>query len=627
MALRKVVFRPLGKEVSVESGTLLLDAAGRAGIAINNVCGGDGICGRCKMVVVEGKVAADVNPLLTRDEVQAGVVLACLCSVESDLLVEIPEQTRARDRIATDRDAQRFRAVHPGISTRAFAKSPLVTKVLLELDPPDLNDNVADGQRLEQAVGKATGLTAMQTGLKVLRRVPAALREGGFRVTATVGRRHDVAEVMDVEPGDTSARNVLAVVDVGTSTIVVHLVDGADMRTLGTGACFNSQSIHGRDVTTRMIYAERNGSRRLQEHLIEDINELISSIASQNNVSLGDINAVVCSGNTVMIHFLLDLPTQGIRRDPFIATTVEPPPLRAAEVGIKISSRGLLFAVPGIGSWVGGDVTAGILATGLHEMEAVGMLIDIGTNGEIVVGNRDFLIACSASVGPALEGASVECGMLAEKGAIEAVHFEGDEVRLKVIGGGAPVGICGSGIIDLIAVLLEKGVIDRAGAFVEGSHADLTFEAGRGRFDLVPGRAEGVHITQDDIESIITAKAAIFAAAKIILDRLSLSFADLDRLFLAGGFGSFVNRANAVRIGLLPDLPVSRMQYVGNTSVWGATFAAFSVEAYQLLREIRRRTTYYDLLGSDDYVEQFRQAMFLPHTSIEIFPSLAEQRG
>ena len=625
----EVIFEPLGRTVRIRPGISLLEAAAKAGITINSACGGDGICGRCKMIVKEGRIAGDVSPLLTRDEIQSGIVLACLSFVETDLVVEIPEETAAREKIAIDQDAQRFRAIHPGISPREFAKSPLVSKLSLNLPEPTLDDNLADCQRLERAVMKATGLPSMQAGLKIIRRVPDLLRQNDFCITATVGRRRDVAEIMDVEGGDTAERNYMAVVDVGTSTIVVHLIDAVKMTTVDAGACFNSQAVHGREVTARIIWAERKGSKHLQEYLVEDINQLISDLAAKNDVGLKDITAAVCSGNTIMMHFLLGLPTQNIRRKPFMATTVEPPPFRAAEVGIKINPRGLLFFVPGIGSWVGGDVTAGILATGLSEMSDVGMLIDIGTNGEIVVGNRDWLVACSASVGPALEGASVSCGMVAETGAIETARMEHGDIRFGVIGDAAPVGLCGSGVIDLIATLLDAGVISRAGELIPDSHPGLAMVDGRGKLVLVPKEqnqnGKEIFVTQDDIDNVITAKAAIFAATKIILDRLDLTIADVDQLFLAGGFGSYINRSNAIKIGLLPDLPLAKIRYVGNTSIWGAKLAAFSDEAYQLLHQLRRKTTYYDLLGSPDYVEQFSQATFLPHTNIELFPSLLDR--
>ncbi len=625
----RVQFSPIYKAVTVEQGATLLEAASKARIAIDSVCGGDGICGRCKMIVVHGKVGGEVSPLLTREEIRRGVVLGCQTTVESDLIVDIPEETRARDKIVIDRDAQRFRAERAGVLHREFARSPLVVKVPLELKPPTLEDNTSDLERVEMQIERLTGIPSMQAGLKIIRRIPDILREHDFRVTATIGMRRGVAEIMDLEGGDASANNFIAVVDVGTSTVVVHLVDAVRMTTVDAEACFNSQAVYGREVTTRMIAAERRGAEHLQRLLVDDINGLTSALASRNHVNLKDITAVVCAGNTAMMHFLLGLPTRNIRRKPFIAAAIEPPPFRAAEVGIKINPRGLLFTVPGIGGWVGGDITAGILATGLHEMQEIGMLIDVGTNGEIVLGNRDWLVACSASAGPALEGAGVACGMMAHGGAIEAVNLEDGRFRYEVIGGGAPDGICGSGIIDLIAVLLERGVLDRGGAFVQGSDPAVRFENGRGLF-VVAGPSETLKgneivLRQDDVDNVVTAKAAIFAAAKIMMERLNLRFSDVQTLFVAGGFGNYINVRNAIAIGLFPDLPPERIRYVGNTSVWGATLAALSGEARDALRVISRRTTYYDLLGSRDYVEQFEQARFLPHTNIELFPSVFER--
>ena len=625
----KVTFSPIYKAVSVAAGTTLLEAASKAGIAVDSVCGGDGICGRCKMIVTEGNVGGGTTALLTREEIRRGVVLACQTTVEGDLRVEIPAETRARDKVVIDEDAQRFRAVHPGIKKREFEKSPIVSKVLLRLDSPTLANNVADCQRIQTWVEKATGISSMQTGLKIIRRMPELLREGQFTITATIGRRSGVAEIMDIESGDTTARNALAIVDAGTSTVVAHLVDASTMATIGAQACFNSQAPYGREVTSRMIAAEKRGAEPLQQALVEDINRLISALVAEHGVSLRDITAAVCAGNTAMMHFLLGLDTRNIRREPYIAVTVEPPPLRAAEVGIKINPRGLLFAVPGISGWVGGDLTAGILATGLHEMDGLGMLIDIGTNGEIIIGNKDWLMACSASAGPALEGAQVACGMIAQRGAIEKVYLDGSEVRLGVIGDGPPEGICGSGIIDLVAVLLAKGVIDRAGKLLEGSDPNVRLEGGRARYVLAEqartAHGREVCIFQEDIDNVITAKAAVFAAGKIMLHRLGLEVSDIDRLMIAGGFGSYINLDNAVAIGLLPDLPTDDVVYVGNTSIWGAKLAAFSGEAREILRQIVKRTTYYDLMGADDYVDQFQQAMFLPHTNIELFPSALRQ--
>jgi len=618
MTQHKVVFSPLNAAVSVETGATLLDAAAKARISIDSACGGDGICGRCRMIVKEGQVAGDVSGLLTREEIRRGVVLACQTTVQSDLLVEIPEKTRAREKIVIDQDAQRFRAEKPGVAPREFERSPVVSKVFMELAEPTLQNNLADCQRIQDTIERETGIELMQTGLKIIRRMPEILRESDFRITATIGRRGGVAEIMDLEAGDTTADNTVAVVDVGTSTVVAHLVNVEKMKVVGAQACFNSQANYGREVTARMIVSEKRGPEFLQRILVEDINGLVASLAAEHNVNLRDITAVACAGNTAMMHFLLGLPTASIRRDPYVAVSVEPPILRAAEVGIKINPRGLLYAVPGIGGWVGGDLTAGILATGLHEMDGLGMLMDIGTNGEV----------CSASAGPALEGAGVECGMMAQKGAIERVRLdENSALRLTVIGGGAPDGICGSGIIDLVACLLRKGVIDRGGKFVEDGDPRVVFDNGMGRYVLATPResltGREVYIGQDDVDNVVTAKAAIFAATKIMIERLDLKFADITKLFIAGGFGAYIDLKNAVTIGLLPDLPTADAIYVGNTSIAGAKLGAFSSEARNALREITRRTTYYDLMGTPDYVDQFQQAMFLPHTNIELFPSVA----
>jgi uncharacterized 2Fe-2S/4Fe-4S cluster protein (DUF4445 family) len=625
MAEYRVVFMPLNKTVLVEAGTTLLEAAGRARVSIDSACGGDGICGRCKMIVREGRVGGDVTGLLTREEIRAGVVLACQATVESDLAVDIPETTPAREKIVIDRDAQRFRAVLPGTKPRDFARAPLVSKLTLQLAEPTIHDNTADCERLRRAVEKESGIPFVQTGLKIIRQMPQVLRRADYRVSVTVGRRHGVGEIMEVEGADASRGNYAAAVDLGTSTVVVHLVNLETGETVDAEACFNSQATYGREVTARMMAAERRGMDRLQRLLVEDMNSLIATLAMKNSVNLKDITSVVCAGNTAMMHFLLCLPTDHIRREPYVPVVADPPPFRAAEVGLKVNPRALLYTVPAIGSWVGGDITAGILISGLSEMDEVGMLIDVGTNGEVVLGNKDWMIACSASAGPALEGAGVQCGMMAQRGAIEKVFLEDGALRYEVIGGGKPEGLCGSGVIDLVAALLEKGVLDRSGKFMKGDDPAVRFRGGFGRYVLAKpaesANGREISLNQEDMENVITAKAAIFAATKILLEKTSVTLDNVSTLFVAGGFGNYINSRSAIRIGLLPDLPPERIRYVGNTSIWGAKIGALSFEAWEALQTIADKTTYYDLIGTSDYVDQFRQAMFLPHTNIELFPS------
>ncbi len=623
MSKCRVVFYPSNQEVTIDSGTSLLDAASIARISIKNLCGGDGICGRCKMIVKEGEVSGDVSPKLTREEIRKGFVLACMTYVQSDVTIEIPKETLAKEKVKADRDAERFQTFEQTVTLKGSEPFPLVKKVYVELEEPTLANNTADHERLFDTLCRKIGVCKMQTGLKIIKILPEILRSNDFKITATVGLRREIGEIMNVEGGNTEDANYMIVVDVGTTTIVAHLIDVNTLHTLHAQACFNSQSIYGREVTRRMITAEKRGDDELQKMLVQDINELIENLADQSNVNLKDINAVICAGNTAMGHFLLGLPVENIRRYPYVATSVDPPPLRAAEVGIEINPRGLLYSLPGISAWVGSDVTAGILATGLYERDEISLLVDIGTNGETVIGNREWIVSSSASAGPALEGASLSCGMQAEKGAIEKFYLENGSVRYKTIGDFPPKGICGSGIIDMVSVLLQVGVINRSGNFVEnGSH---TFEKieGKRSYILVPkGKTrtdKPIFVTESDIENIITAKAAIYAAMKILVKRLDLTFDDIDRFYFAGAFGNFIDIESAITIGLIPNLNRDRITYAGNTSIKGAKIAALYKDAFGKIENIRRKTTYYDLMGAEDYVEEFKKAMFLPHTDINEF--------
>ena len=355
-----------------------------------------------------------------------------------------------------------------------------------------------------------------------------------------------------------------------------------------------------------MITAEKKGGKELQKFLIKDINDLIAGLVKDNPLNRKDITAVVCSGNTIMSHFLLGLETKNIRRSPYIPVTVEPQPICASDVGIKIGPGGLLYPLPCISGWVGSDITAGILATGIHKKEEISLLIDMGTNGEMVVGNKEWMVASSASAGPALEGEGVACGMMAEMGAIEHFFLKEGQITCQTIGNLPAKGICGSGIIDLVNVLLKKQVIDRSGTFMD---KEIT------KFHIT----DNIYICESDLESIITAKAAIYAALKILLKRLHLSLSDISHLYIAGAFGKYINKENAIAIGLIPNISHEKIEYVGNTSIRGSRVVALHEETFQEITEIARKATYYDLMGESDYVEEFKKALFLPHTDIEEF--------
>ena len=627
----KVTFLPQGEVIQVEKGVTLLEASARAGVYVNSICGGDGICGKCRLIVKEGDVITRPTTLLKREEIKKGYVLACQTKVIGDVVVEVPPESRAEGKILIDKDAQRFRALYAPLKGQVFFKYyPLVQKLYLELSPPNLQDNVCDHLRLYRGIRRKREIPIMQTGLKVIRSLPSIMRRCDWKITATLGIRGGTVEVIQVEEGDTTDRNFAVAVDVGTSTVVAHLVNLNTFETIDAEATYNSQMIYGEEVTRRIIYAELKGENRLREAIVDDINNLITTLISRNNIRLNDVMAVVCAGNTAMIHFLLELDPSQIRKEPYIPVCTCPPPVRAAEVGIRINPRGLLYSLPSIASWVGADITAGVLATGLYQADELTMLIDIGTNGEIVIGNKDWMVCCSASAGPAFEGSGVKSGMRAAEGAIEKVKIsEEGKVHYTTIGGGKPRGICGSGLIDIMAELLKAGFIDKSGRLNPDADTRVRGKDGEVEFVLVPSSqtatGEDIVITQADIENVLRAKAAIFAGINVLAKILNLKFSDIKRIYLAGGFGNYLDKENAIILGLIPDIERERIQFVGNTSILGAKMALLSKDALDTAYHISKNITYYDLITYPGYMDEFMSAKFLPHTDVSKFPTVMEK--
>ncbi|MBC7188854.1 DUF4445 domain-containing protein, partial [Candidatus Aerophobetes bacterium] len=460
--------------------------------------------------------------------------------------------------------------------------------------------------------------------------LPSILREANWKVTATLGIRGGTVEVVQVEKGNTRDKNFAVAVDVGTSTIVAHLVDLNTSETIDAEATYNSQRVYGEEVTRRIIYAELKGADKLREVAVEDINNLISTLISRNNIRLSDVTACICAGNTAMIHFLLGFPSSQLRKEPYVPVCTCPPPIRAAEIGIRINPRGLLYTLPCISSWVGADITAGILATGIYQADELSMLIDVGTNGEIVIGNKEWMVCCSASAGPAFEGSGVRHGMKAGEGAIEKIQIiHQNKVIYKTIGDAKPRGICGSGLVDLMAELFKAGFVDRSGHLQRGVDTRVREVDGELEFLVVPGslteNGEDIVLTQADIDNLLRAKAAIFAAINILCKSLNIDFSEISKIYLAGGFGNYLDKENAIILGLIPDIEREKIQFVGNTSILGAKMALLSRDAFDLCYQITKRITYYDLITHAGYMDEFMSAKFLPHTDIGKFPSVEKK--
>ncbi len=627
----QVRFEPAGLKTEVPEDSTLLEAARLAGVYLTSICGGDGYCGKCKVVVNEGQTESPPTTLLSPQETREGVVLACQARVRSDAVVTVPKSHLLdTGRILVDSDAHRFSELPTeDLGEGAFPYDPLVQKHYLEMNVPNEQDQLADHERLYMAIRERFDAPLMQTGYRILQSLPGILAESSYKVTAIVAQRGGTMEVVDVEPDDTSDCNFAVVVDVGTTTVVAHLVNLATATTVDAEATYNSQMHFGEDYIRRIIYAEQHDAfEEMQRRVVHDVNDLIQTLALRQGIELGCITAICCSGNTAMIHFLLNLDPRRIRRSPYIPTAAWVPPIRAAEAGIRINRRGLLYTLPAVGAYVGSDIVAGILATRVYEAPGLTLFIDIGTNGEVVLGSKEWMVCASSSAGPAFEGSGVKHGMRAARGAIERLTVGDDGAfSYQTVGNEPPRGLCGSGLLDALAGLLETGVIDRTGRFAKVEDDRLREGPDGPEFALVPpsdGR-DAIVITQADISNLVRSKAGVYAAVQILLEATDTGADQLDGIYVAGGFGNYLDVRKAITVGMLPDIPVDRIRFVGNSSIAGAKMAAMSRHALAKAEEIASRTTYFDLMNHPDYMDAFMQANFLPHTDLGRFPSVEER--
>ncbi|MBN2137161.1 MAG: DUF4445 domain-containing protein [Sedimentisphaerales bacterium] len=620
-------FEPSGLKMEVPVGTVLLEAAHKAGIYLSSICGGDGYCGKCKVIVDAGQFHTHPTTLLTQDEIRRDIVLACQTTVLSDMTVTVPKShTLETTQILMDSDAHRFSELPGEARAGLFKFDPKVKKIYVEMSPPTIHNHTADHERLYVAIREQVDAPIMQTGFRILQKLSAVMQASGYKVTATIGRRGECTELIEIEAGDQHARNYAVAVDLGTTTVVAHLMDLTAAKTIDTEATYNSQINFGEDYIRRIIYAEENDAfEEMQDRLVNDINNLVVTLASRKRVDLQDITTVVCAGNTAMVHFLLNLDPRRIRREPYIASASFVPPIRAAEVGIQINKRGLLYCLPSVAAYVGSDIVAGVLTTRMYTKKGISLFADIGTNGEVVLGNKEWLVCASSSAGPAFEGSGIKYGMRAGAGAIEklTIHNNGT-AEYRTIAETHPVGICGSGLLDTLAGLFTHGIIDRTGRFADGQSAVNEGDEGN-QFVLVPasdGHNEIV-ITQADINNLVRSKAGVFAAIRVLMESTQTTLDDLDAVYLAGGFGNFLDVKNAVTIGMLPDVPTEKIKFVGNTAIAGAKTVLLSRQAMRTAEHIAGSMTYFDLMSHPGYMDEFIRAGFLPHTDLSLFPSVA----
>jgi uncharacterized 2Fe-2S/4Fe-4S cluster protein (DUF4445 family) len=635
-----VTFYPDKKKILVSKGSSVLSAAISAGVYIHSTCGGDGVCGRCKVIVKSGTVMSAPTGRLTLQERKQGYYLACLATVESDVEIDIPEQSRASfEKLSPEEVELRMKGFYSPaeeieeseafVGEEIFVHSPLATKLYIELPPPNLDDKIGDLERLYREIRKKQDIAIIQTGLSNIRNLAELLRSSNWGVTVTLGKRGGTTEVVLIEPDNTSSQNYGLAFDIGTTTISGQLIDLNRKNILGTKITYNKQAAFGNDVITRIIFAQEGGGlEKLHHAVVDGMNEMAHDLIREHNVDQNNITCVLCAGNATMVHLLLKIDPTYIRREPYVPTANFIPTIRAGEVGLKINPRGLLSCVPGVSSYVGGDTVAGILSCGMDNEKDLCLLIDVGTNGEMVLGNKEFLIGCAASAGPAFEGSGVSCGMRSSRGAIQRVKVlpYDAEVGYETISNSKPRGICGSGYIDTIAQMLTNGLLDRAGKIKNVKNKRI--RKGENGMEFIIAfkdeteAGEEIYISEADIENIKRAKAAIFAGSSLLLRHMNLNFKDVKKIFIAGGFGTYLNIANAKILGLLPDLEDSRFIFVGNSSLAGARQILLSYEAMKKADEIAGKVSYFELSVEPEYMDEYIAASFFPHTDLSRFPNV-----
>jgi uncharacterized 2Fe-2S/4Fe-4S cluster protein (DUF4445 family) len=469
----------------------------------------------------------------------------------------------------------------------------------------------------------------MTADIKVIRELSAAMRYENWKVTASVIRRNGTRNIVSVTPGDGKATSLGLAIDVGTTTIVVYLVDISDGSIIAATSGHNRQAACGDDVINRIVCAEKDGVAKLSRMALATINNLISEALAAVSADRNQIKNIVISGNTTMTHLLLKIEPKYIRREPYIPTVSEFPILKAGNIGIKANPIAAVFIMPDPASYVGGDIVSGLLYAGFHRNDPTTLFIDVGTNGEIVLGNRDWLMTASCSAGPAFEGGGIRWGMRAEEGAIDKISIDPEtyEPTFSTVGDVAPRGICGSGMIDLISEMMLTGIIGQNGKFkIDSSHPRMKLDGEDLAYILAFAEQtpmeEDIVFTEIDIHSLILSKGAVYAGFMVLLQQAGLDFSTIDQILISGGFGQYLNINKAITIGLLPDIDRNKFKYLGNSSIGGAYMALLSDDYRNEAHKISNNMTYIDFSSNNQFMDEFTSALFLPHTDLNAFPSV-----
>ena len=641
--MAKVIFQLEGAgtvTVDANIGDNLLELARRANVAIDAPCSGNGSCGKCRVQLLEGNVDTIPSRHISQEEFDAGWRLSCNCKVVGNCTVLVPDiasayQSRMKTAdLSSPQEVAIFETAQQELKESGIAFENAFRSFVLTMSAPSEEDTMPDIERLTWAIQEASGAEKVDIPYAVMAKLASTLREYDFTVTVK-GQMTDTSfRCMEIcNPKDTAL--VGCAIDIGTTTVTMVLVDLETGRILAKGSSGNGQIRYGADVINRIIQQSRPGGKeKLQKAIIsETLNPIIRNLCRSANIKAESILRLCVGANTTMNHLLIGVDADPVRMDPYIPSFFSWEGLLAGDLQLPANPLAPVVIAPNIGSYVGGDITAGTLASLIWDKDEMSLFIDLGTNGEIVFGNRDFLMSCACSAGPAFEGGDISCGMRATDGAVEACTIDKESMQptLTIVGdaGQKCVGICGSGIIDIISELFRCRIINSKGLFVREGDRVKRDEHGMGRYIIAfPEETETgreVSINEVDIDNFIRAKGAIFSAIDTLLQSVDMSVECIDHVYVAGGIGSGINMKNAVNIGMLPDVDLEKFSYIGNSSLTGAYAMVLSDQAIEKCAEVGANMTYLELSTYPGYMDSFVAACFLPHTDARLFPSSSQE--
>ena len=619
----KITFLPDKKNIKVNKGTIVLDALEKVGINIDTPCGGKGTCGKCKVLIKEGTPLATLveKKYLTEEEIKKGFRLACQTKLFQDTVIEIPTEIMLDFKIVFSSNSKGD--IHP--ARNHFFLDSNLKKVFLDLKKPSLDDQRPDWERIkdELSLKKIKDISNFRIPLPIIKKVPVLIREADFKITVTL--LND--EMIDIEKGDTTKSSYGIAFDIGTTTVAGYLIDLRTGEQLSTVAKTNPQMIHGDDIISRIGFVQqsKNNLEKLQREIVVTLNRIIREIAQNAGIGKRNIYETVIVGNTCMHHIFLGINPTNLAPSPYIPVIKENINLKVKDIPrLSLNPMTNIYMLPNISAFVGADISAGIIANSIWREDKTVLFVDLGTNGEIVLGLKGKLWACSTAVGPAFEGARISSGMRAADGAIDQVKIENNLIVYKVIENGKVRGICGSGLIDLISELLKLGLINRSGKLIDQEECNLEISEeikkriikgkNGNQFLLVKDDKtithKSMYLTQRDIREVQLVKAAVCAGIRVLLKEVNISPKDIQEVLLAGAFGNFINKKSALRIGLIPDLPLENIESVGNAAGRGAEITLCSNKMRELSQEISKKVKYIELSSRPDFQEEFIEAMF-----------------